>query len=60
MTPSNAAGLGAIMALASAMQPFGYPPARRQRVTPENTKRRDKAERNKRKQQKASRRRNRG
>ena len=57
MTPSNAAGLGAIMALAAAVQPWGGIPHKT--VTQENQKRRDKTERNKRKQQKASRRRNR-
>lgn len=60
MTPSDAAGLATISALAASMQPFGWAPARRQKPTPENTKRQDKAARNKRKQQKASRRKNRG
>lgn len=57
MNPSNAAGIGAIMALAAAVQPWGGIPHKT--ITQENHKRRDKAERNKRKQQKASRRRNR-
>lgn len=60
MNASNAAGLGVMMALAEAVQPFRYAPARHKTITPENTKRRDKTERNKRKQQKESRRRNRG
>ena len=58
MTPNNAAGLGTIMAVAAAMQ-SGYTPRPRKTTIPENQKRRDKTERNKRKQQKESRRRNR-
>ena len=58
MTPSNAAGLGAIMAVAAAVQ-SGYTPRPCKTIIQENQKRRDKTERNKRKQQKESRRRNR-
>lgn len=64
MTPSNAAALGMIQTLAMAvasMPQYGYMTARRVMLpdTEKTDKRRDKAARNKRKQQKASRKKNR-